>query len=56
MAFPETVSKRLISVDFIRVVAMLMVIALHTILNFTQRTDFFCNQVVVSSRTFGSYF
>ena len=33
--------KRLLNADLIRVIAMLMVIFLHTILNFTIRPDFF---------------
>lgn len=36
---------RILGVDFIRVLAMLMVISLHTILNFTIRPDFFASKV-----------
>ncbi len=38
-------NSRIISVDLIRIVAMLMVISLHTILNFTLRPDFFATKL-----------
>ena len=38
-------NKRIINADLIRVVAMLMVIFLHTILNFTIRPDFFATKL-----------
>lgn len=41
----QTTSARTISADVIRVVALLMIIALHTILNFTIRPDFFATKV-----------
>lgn len=40
----NTKPARLISVDVIRVTALLMIIALHTILNFTVRPDFFATK------------
>lgn len=41
MKIPKTKPSRIIGVDIIRVLAMLMVISIHTILNFTIRPDFF---------------
>jgi surface polysaccharide O-acyltransferase-like enzyme len=41
----KTPLSRLISVDVIRVLALLMVIVLHTILNFTIRPDFFATKL-----------
>jgi surface polysaccharide O-acyltransferase-like enzyme len=38
-------SSRLISVDILRVLAMLMVLVLHTILSFTMRPDFFATKL-----------
>lgn len=38
-------SKRLLSVDVLRVLAMLMVVAIHTVLVFTLRTDFFATKL-----------
>jgi surface polysaccharide O-acyltransferase-like enzyme len=38
-------NSRLIGVDFIRVIAMLMVLVLHTIISFTMRPDFFATKL-----------
>lgn len=47
MSSPENISPapRLLNADVIRVAAMVMVIFLHTILNFTIRTDFFATKL-----------
>lgn len=41
----QAISTRSIPADVVRVVALLMIIALHTILNFTVRPDFFATKV-----------
>ncbi len=41
MSTPKTSPARLIGADLIRVLAMFMVVCLHTVLNFTVRVDFF---------------
>src|SRR5260221_8277573 len=45
MKSPRIVTERIFSADVIRVAAMLMVVVLHTILNFTLRPDFFATKV-----------